>query len=358
MRGYIGRLTEDGSKFYVDLNSFLEAHVSILSKVGRGKSYLAGVLIEELAKNKVPVLVIDTHGEYRTMIYPNDDRRSELFRRYGIIPKGLPSKVRVYSVNRPGDLSFTMSDRRLRIRDLENLYPGKLKDSHKERLSQIIFEAGSRKYKIDDLINKASESTGPSKFTLLSVLDQIKSLKLFSSRFTKATDLVKKRKITILDINLLPRQLQRTIVASVLDMVFTARKAGKIPPFALVIDEAHLYAPEMKSVVSSEIFKDVTAEGRKFGLATIIITQRPSRISKDVLSQPQVQIYLKVTNPNDVQAIYRSIENATPELKDQLKILKRGQCLISGVDDDKPLKVDIRVRRTRHGGRSQRFGEE
>jgi DNA helicase HerA-like ATPase len=356
LRAYLGRLREDNSKFYVDLDKFLEAHVSILSKTGQGKSYAVGVLIEELAKNNIPVLIIDPHGEYRSMISPNDDRRSELFHRFGIIPKGLSRKIRIYS-NKEGDLKFTLPGNRLRVKDVESLYQGKLKDSHKEKLHQIMFESGKSNYDIDGLIAKAGELEGHSKFTLISILHQIKSLGILSNRPTKPTDLVKKRRVTILDLNPLPRQFQRTIVASVLDSLWMARKSGEIPAFVLVVEESHIFAPQVKSVVSSEILKDIAAEGRKFGICLVVVTQRPSRINKDVLSQPQVQIYLKVTSPNDVKAIYESIENVTPGLKDELIALKKGQCIISGVDEDKPLKVDIRVRRTKHGGKSQRFGE-
>lgn len=357
MKGYIGLLSDTGERFYVDMNSFLEAHISVLSKTGQGKSYLVAVLVEELVKCHIPVFIVDTHGEYRTMMYPNNDRRSELFHKFGIVPKGLARKIRIYSTEKDGDLRFTMSGNGLKVRDIENLYQGKLKDSLKEKLHQIIFEMGHRKYTIDDLIAKASELTGPSKYTLLSVLDQIKSLGLFSTSYVKTTDLVRKRRVTMLDLNALPKQLQRTIVASTLDSLFMARKAGEIPPFVLILEEAHIYAPEKKSVISSEIVKDIAAEGRKYGLCLVVVTQRPTRISKDVLSQPQIQMYLKVTNPNDVKAIYESIEQVTPELKDILKTLRKGQCIISGVDEDKPLKVDVRVRMTKHGGKSQKFGE-
>src|SRR5207244_8766014 len=45
----------------------VQKHVSILAKTGGGKSYIAGVLIEELMKHHVTCVILDPHGEYASL---------------------------------------------------------------------------------------------------------------------------------------------------------------------------------------------------------------------------------------------------------------------------------------------------
>ena len=76
---FIGTLEgRDKLSVFLDLNKLLTRHVSVLAKTGAGKSYVVGVLLEELLENKVPIVVIDPHGEYSTLKYPNDEDADRL----------------------------------------------------------------------------------------------------------------------------------------------------------------------------------------------------------------------------------------------------------------------------------------
>jgi len=79
------------------------------------------------------------------------------------------------------------------------------------------------------------------------------------------------------------------------------------------------------------------------------ISQRPSRIDKTVLSQITTQIILKVTNPYDIKAIANSVENITSETEKEIKNIPIGTSIVTGVVD-LPLFVNIRPRKTKHGG--------
>src|SRR5439155_707496 len=48
---YVGLLAGHNVPVYLDINAMVQKHVSILAKTGGGKSYVAGVLIEELMKH-------------------------------------------------------------------------------------------------------------------------------------------------------------------------------------------------------------------------------------------------------------------------------------------------------------------
>src|SRR5690606_18268650 len=93
----------------------------------------------------------------------------------------------------------------------------------------------------------------------------------------------------------------------------------------------------------------IASEGRKFGISIAIISQRPSRVDKNVISQASTQIILKVTNPNDIKAIENSVEGLTQETQKEIRNIPIGTAMITGIAD-LPLFVDIRPRKTKHGG--------
>ena len=135
--------------------------------------------------------------------------------------------------------------------------------------------------------------------------------------------------------------------------LFELRKKNKIPPFFTIIEEAHNYCPERSfgETRCSKILRTVASEGRKFGLGLCVISQRPARVDKSVLSQCTTQIIMKVTNPNDLKAISNSVEGITGESQEEVKNLPIGTAMITGIVD-MPLFVNIRPRMTKHGGQA------
>jgi len=96
----------------------------------------------------------------------------------------------------------------------------------------------------------------------------------------------------------------------------------------------------------------LSSEGRKFGLGLCVVSQRPARIDKNVLSQCTSQIVLQVTNPNDLRAISASFEGVRGETESEIRSLPIGKALVIGAADW-PTFVDIRVRKSSHGGRAE-----
>jgi DNA helicase HerA-like ATPase len=93
---YIGLLEGQSIHVNLDANNLIQTHCSIIAKTGAEKSHTCGVILEELLENNVPPLIIDPHGEYATLKFPNDDKPAS-FERYGITPKGYASQVTVYT---------------------------------------------------------------------------------------------------------------------------------------------------------------------------------------------------------------------------------------------------------------------
>ena len=133
-------------------------------------------------------------------------------------------------------------------------------------------------------------------------------------------------------------------------MLFKARKEGLVPPFMLVVEEAHNFCPQSGPAITKEVLKTIASEGRKFGMGLTIVSQRPAKVDKNVLSQCGTQIILKVTNPNDLKAVIASVEGMTTRMAEEIQRLPIAVAIVVGGSISEPILVEVRARITKHGG--------
>lgn len=353
---YIGLL--DGSenlKIYMDPKQLMTKHLAILAKSGFGKSYLTGVILEEFIENEIPAVVIDPHGEYLTLKYPNKKQEEQKYMPlFDIKPKGYTKEIELYCL----DKNLTEGARRLKLRgklthqEILDMLPFKLSSTQLSVIYTSIMDTENKEYNLDELKKEVMKNKSPSKWSVISVLDLVKSTGLFDTfGYITPTDLVKKGKITIINLKGIEPDIQQMVVYKLAKDLFYARKLNKIPPFMFILEEAHNFAPErgFGEATSSRIIRTIASEGRKFGMGLGVITQRPARIDKNVLSQCTTQVFLRVTNPNDMKSIVESVEGITKGLETQIKTLPVGTACIVGVIDQ-PLLVNVRIKRSEHGG--------
>jgi DNA helicase HerA-like ATPase len=171
-------------------------------------------------------------------------------------------------------------------------------------------------------------------------------------------ELIAKGKTTIINLKGTPPDIQELIVNRIATALFELRKINEIPPMLMVVEEAHNYCPQQGVSECSKILRTIASEGRKFGLGMIIITQRAAKVDKNVLSQCNTQIILKVTNPNDIKAIVASVEGLSSGMADEIQRLPIGVAIVSGGGIQNALFVQIRPRESRHGGESVKVIED
>ncbi|WP_457590400.1 helicase HerA domain-containing protein [Geoglobus sp.] len=358
---YIGLLGDTSIKVKLDVNSLVQKHVCILAKTGGGKSYTAGVIIEELIEKGVPLLIIDPHGEYASLRYPNDVREElERMDEFGVRPKGY-SNIRVYV---PPGSPFTdradgviyLDGRNLEVEEIIEL--GNITSpSAQALLYQVVRELDD--YTIEDIMDKVEEIKNSSKSVLLGALTKIQKSGLFSDNPTPIDILLQRGRAVILDMRGVDPAYQDLIVARVCGKLFEMRKREEIPPGMIVIEEAHNFIPErgFGKAVSTQILRTIASEGRKFGLGLMVISQRPARVDKNVISQCNTQIILRLTNPNDINAVRKGVEGLTAEMVEDIKRLPPGNAVIVSPELERPVIVRIRVRKSRHGHAVEVFGE-
>lgn len=105
-----------------------------------------------------------------------------------------------------------------------------------------------------------------------------------------------------------------------------------IYPINLIIEEAHRYVAENKfqTELGFDIFERVAKEGRKFRFLLGISSQRPSELSRTVVSQCSNFIVHRVQNPDDLSYISRMVPYINKGIIDRLTYLKTGSALVFG----------------------------
>ena len=355
----------------LSIKDVVATHLAILASTGAGKSYTAGVLVEELMRpyNRAAVLVVDPHGEYDTLRSIEEDAR---FREDG---DGYRPEVKIFTHERVKVRFSSLTEA-----DIKYLLPEGTSDKMLHFLSQAFRqltatrqnelwgyhdlrdEVKAQKYEGSER-NEASNASSIE--GLLWRLDSRfdKPNSIFSdSEHIPLADLFRPGRCTVLQLSDIEQNEQQVVVATLLRRVNKARMATvrgealpgsdnelRYPVFTL-LEEAHRFAPAGQTVVSTNILKQILSEGRKFGVGIGLITQRPGKLDQDVLSQCMTQVIMRIVNPIDQDTVAKSVEGAGRQLLQELPALTKGQAVISGVGVNTPVMCRVRERITKHGG--------
>jgi DNA helicase HerA-like ATPase len=352
---YVGLLSGHDIKIYIDINTLVQKHMSVLAKTGGGKSYVTGVVLEELMKHNVTTLILDPHGEYASMREAGEVM--ETSRNFKVTPRGFASKIQEFAtdtkLNKDAKpLKFTLSNMNARAileltstKNIKNFLPPL-------RKAIDMLRANKGDYALMDIIRILEADEDNALGALINELEYLREVDVFAEMGTRMEELIKKGKTTIINLKGSPPDIQALVVNRICTYLFELRKQDKIPPLMVIAEEAHNFCPQQGTVASSKIFRTIASEGRKFGLGVCVVTQRPAKVDKNVLSQCNTQVILKVTNPNDLKAITASVEGLTSGMTDEIQRIPIGTAIITGGKITMPLFVEIRPRESKHGGES------
>ncbi len=359
----------------VDLREVTSTHVAIIASTGSGKSYLAGVLTEELMapKNRAAMLIVDPHGEYDTLREMEwvDEFTAPGYRPRVEVIRPDDVKVRISSL-KPEDLRYLLPDLSERMhyvlgkgynRAARKFGPkwtlGQLRLAIREAEEEMRGGPRSPEEQADDLAGDDSGTAGALIWRLnlrlegSSIFDDLKSLPL--------DKLFHPGQCTVLQLNEIDHREQQVVVATLLRRLLQARmetEKGQVDqneetylpyPAFVLIEEAHRFAPASADLVSSQILKTILSEGRKFGVGVGLISQRPGKLDSDVLSQCMSQFLLRIVNPVDQARVAESVESVGRDLLNELPALSKGQAVIAGAAVNTPVLCRVRRRITEHG---------
>ncbi len=376
----LGRYTIDESATaFLDGNRLFQRHAALLGSTGSGKSWTVAAILERAsALPSSNLIVFDLHGEYRELSYAKHLRvpgpeelgisdGSLLFLPYWLLnteelqalfidrsefnahnqvmafqeavvaakKKTLTSlsKTEVldaFTLDSP--VPFSIDNVMAELKRLnEEMVPGAKPNSEKQgpfhsQFSRLLLRLNS---KISDRRYGFLFQAPNSEHEYGAMAEMAKRLMDYS------TD---RSQIKVIDFSEVPADVLPVIVGLVARVLYQIQfwtDRDKRHPMALVCDEAHLYLPkkdgrnpaEQRAI---ENFEKIAKEGRKYGVALLAISQRPSDVSTTILSQCNNIIALRLSNSDDQSTVRRLMPESLEGLMDTLPILDIGEALVVG----------------------------
>ena len=161
--------------------------------------------------------------------------------------------------------------------------------------------------------------------------------------------------VVIIDLSLLTSEVLENVTALIGRLIheFLQRLSDPISgvnrgefPVVLILEEAQNYIRENRRTeeesISKEVFERIAREGRKFGLGLVVASQRPSELSKTVLSQCNSFIVHRLQNPEDLRYFREIVPSIYDQLLDQLPVLAPQIVLVLGECVQAPALVEMR----------------
>ncbi len=387
----IGTYTlDEKAETYLDGNKFFQRHAALLGSTGSGKSWAVASILEKASKlPSANIVLFDLHGEYSTLEYAKHIRIAG--------PNDLEST---------GDEILFLPYWLLNFEEMQEMFVDRSEFSAHNQV-MVFQDAVSvakkrfleREKKVEILKSFTIDSPVP--FFLNEVIRTIKDLneemeqgqrglkqgKFFgqfsrllvrlNSRITDKRygfifqahekyyaydalhDIAKslmgfeddEKGIKVIDFSEVPSDILPVIVGLVARIIYQTQfwmDAEKRQPIAFVCDEAHRYLPRDQNVNPFEKralinFERIAKEGRKYGVALLIVSQRPSEVSTTILTQCNNFIALRLTNSEDQGVVKRLMPDSLGALMDILPMLDVGEAVVVGDAVLLPTRVKLHM---------------
>lgn len=327
-------------------------HIGIFGGSGSGKSFLIRVLIEEIAKSGYPAIVFDPHFEMDFTL-TNDKLPG--------YSKKIEKNIKIFSIGE--DIGIDFSE--LNEKDLETLFKsiGDIEIPQEDVIYNTYYQMGKEKSLskfIEILKNISQKSEDESEKSVLSrssaravlrKLNHLIRLNIFGKSDRELLNWIKDRNIGVVWGNL---ETIKVFASFFLDKLVEKRRAYKdsmkkgeaslyFPPFFVIIDEAHNFAPKESPylIPSKRILKTISQEGRKYGIFLILSTQRPSLLDDTILAQLSTKFIFRTVRETDLRTIRNETDLSNNDI-DRLPYLKTGDAFISSAIYQRSIPIRIR----------------
>jgi uncharacterized protein len=363
-------------------DKFFQRHAAILGSTGSGKSYAVALILERAAQLKYPnILVFDMHGEYAPLADEAKGGFATRLRIAGPGDLGAPADDALYLpywlLNRDEMLSMILDRSDQNAPNQASRFT-----SHVRALKEKTLNAEGKNdvaktftvdspipYAISDLLDilitdnttKGVGKTGPVKgewedklTRFISRMEAKLEDRRYGFMFTPpaaansydwlAAQIAKLlgsnggKGIKIIDFSEVPSDVLPVVTGTLARLLYDVQfwmAAEKRTPVTLLCDEAHLYLPVRDDADAVQrqalgAFERIAKEGRKYGFSLLVVSQRPSDVSRTILSQCNNFLSLRLTNDADQGVIKRLMPDSLAGLTSVLPLLDTGEALMLG----------------------------
>lgn len=173
------------------------------------------------------------------------------------------------------------------------------------------------------------------------------SIEEYISNFLGIEDEKKHSQIITIDLNSANDETVEVISCVLSRLLFerlrNAKRRNKYP-VNLVLEEAHRYISTESGKVfgdANRIFERIAKEGRKYGMFLLVSSQRPSELSRTVLSQCSNFIVHRIQNPEDLSHIRQITPHISETILRRLPSIPTQHALIFGQSVNLPTTFKV-----------------
>jgi hypothetical protein len=313
----------------------IQRHIFIGGTTGSGKSFATGIILEEINKLKIPIIILDSQNEYVPLAKDLKGR---------ILRPGPDYTVRLSSLTETEVLDLVPTLRGTMGYDLLAFSFLSLK--------RRMLEGRIRQFGLIDLLRKMEEDAptldvkaSSLQIGLIRTQSSIQRHDFLGER-TNWAQLLKDSSVINIDCGRLDQSQIQLVVGATLRELTNLRLRKEVPPYVIVLDEAHLLVPEREDSPCKQVIRENIRIGRHYGICMILITQSPVDIDKKTIRQCNTR-FVFALEPDQLDSLRGIRADATEDMLKRLPKMPRGTCLLSGTYETVKHAIPIKIRSDR-----------
>lgn len=367
---------QNGVPFIFDIRAMQQyPHIGVFGGSGSGKSFGLRVMLEELMKLRIPTLVFDPHFEMSFSSRAVEATDSiDYQERYIIVQIGRDvgvdfSALSVRDVERLLSAAGSLTESMINV--IQSTH--KRKDSYQsfsDRIANLAAALELGKQKVEAMLHDGGMTRDElERFdTYRKLLDQFGSLPLasvkgiqwrvnrlnqaglFQQNIRSIEEGIHAGQLVVVQG---PVWLLQVFSSYVVGALYGKRRSYKdaklqqlqgefFPPFVIVTDEAHNFAPKGFDAPAKSVLKEIAQEGRKYGVFLIFATQRPTLLDETITAQLNSKFVFRTVRGTDIQTIKEETDLTHEEGK-RLPYLRSGDVFVSSAIMGRTMAVRIRM---------------
>lgn len=396
-----------------DGDRFFQRHAAILGSTGSGKSYTVAALLERAnTLNHPNIVLLDMHGEYASLSKDQNNGYADYLKIAGPgdLAKPKPNSLFLpyWLLNREEMLSMLLDRSDDNAPNQSTRFTNAVFEQKKKVLTEqnrnevlasftvdspLPYDLGAVKQSLKDddegmvlgvsgkdikgpwhgkltrFISRLEAKTADRRYGFLfqppTETNEYEWLQNFATLFlsSKADG---QAGIKVVDFSEVPSDVLPTVVSVLARVLYDVQfwmHADARTPVCLVCDEAHLYLPvradsDAATKRALDTFERIAKEGRKYGFALLVVSQRPSDVSKTILSQCNNFIALRLTNEQDQSAVKSVMPDSMAGIAEVLPLLDIGEAIVLGDSILLPSRIKLDMPKARPLSLTKNFWRE
>ncbi|MCL5110687.1 MAG: ATP-binding protein [Chloroflexi bacterium] len=341
----LGKLQSGGTEVDAVLPvDALARQTTIVGKTGAGKSYAAGLVVEECKRLEIPVFSFDVLGDLVAATEELD----------GVNYKAGSADFKIpYSIIGLSEfISFVPTLTREQNEIVAMAYDVVYEEARSEltdtgsiaigigRLAAMIEQAGVDVGQIP--------VAGRAKRRVLAAYNRSTILTDEAPTWLEA---VKTKPVVNVFVGHLPQRQRNLVVGAAARMLQTLRRQDQVPPFVLILDEAHHFLPSGgEETPSTSVIRELVRTARHDAIGVVLISQSPSSMDRQAFLTCNTRLVFAL-DPEDLRLVGGHLADMSESAIQRIPRMRRGLAVLTSAVDlmRHSIQVEIRPRKTKAG---------